>query len=110
MAQTQRVLDGKALDALTEAARQGQLRWLRGQEIVLTGTMSLQRVDLQRLITALSGMNADSITNRTTILVCADTSSTTTKMREARARGIKVVSELEFVAWLAGGGYPECVT
>jgi NAD-dependent DNA ligase len=102
MAQSQqRVLDGKALDALTAAAHDGQLRWLTGEEIVLTGTMSLQRIDLQRLITAIGGQHADSITQRTTILVASDVLSTSAKMREAIGRGIRVMSEQEFVEWLA---------
>jgi len=93
------VLDQEAVDLLQQARSEGHLRSLGGLNFVLTGTMTLSRQDMTKLILALNGHVQNGVNSATNVLIIADTTNST-KYREASALGISIMTEIEFAEWI----------
>jgi NAD-dependent DNA ligase len=87
--------------ALREAASLGLLKSLPpGRRTVsLTGRLSMKRDDFVKLIRAVGGSYHEHPGGGTFFLIVGDTSihGRTQKMREAEARGTKIISETQFI-------------
>lgn len=72
---------------------------LKGQIIVITGGLHhySNRTELQQVIESLGGRCASSISSKTSMLICNDTSSTSSKMVKAKQLGIPILSEEDFI-------------
>ncbi|HSJ99857.1 MAG TPA: NAD-dependent DNA ligase LigA [Kofleriaceae bacterium] len=74
---------------------------LSGMTLVVTGTLSASRTDIQRRIEAAGGKVAGSVSKKTTYLVAgADTGKT--KLDAAQKHGVKVIGEEELEKILSG--------
>jgi DNA ligase (NAD+) len=74
---------------------------LSGMTLVVTGTLSASRADIQRRIEAAGGKVAGSVSKKTTYLVAgADTGKT--KLDAAQKHGVKVIGEEELEKLLSG--------
>jgi DNA ligase (NAD+) len=74
---------------------------LSGMTLVVTGTLSASRADIQRRIEAAGGKVAGSVGKKTTYLVAgADTGKT--KLDAAQKHGVKVIGEEELEKLLSG--------
>jgi DNA ligase (NAD+) len=74
---------------------------LSGMTLVVTGTLSASRADVQRRIEAAGGKVAGSVSKKTTYLVAgADTGKT--KLDAAHKHGVKVIGEAELEQLLGG--------
>ncbi len=67
-----------------------------GETICFTGAMSRPRGELQKLAAEHGMVPVDSVTRNTKILVCADPSSGSSKLKNAAKLGVKIISEAEF--------------
>jgi len=68
-----------------------------GQLIVFTGELEcMRRVPAQRRVQALGGQVGDTVTKKTTLLVCT-ADEMTTKRQKAEKYGVRVVNEAEFL-------------
>ena len=72
---------------------------LSGEVIVITGGLThfANRVELQNKIVELGGRSATSISGKTTMLICNDISSKSTKVIKAQQLGIPIRTEEEFI-------------
>jgi NAD-dependent DNA ligase len=85
------VIDGEPAMAPAIAANAFQSEY-----VVFTGTLeSMTREEAARHVTKLGGVHQGSITNSTTLLVSGE--KTGSKMAKAKARGIKIIDEDEFL-------------
>jgi DNA ligase (NAD+) len=74
---------------------------LTGKTLVVTGTLTRPRADVQNSIEAAGGKVAGSVSKKTTYLVAgADTGKT--KLEAAEKHGVQVISEQELEALIAG--------
>ena len=74
---------------------------LSGKTLVVTGTLSMPRTDVQKRIEAAGGKVAGSVTKKTSYLVAgADTGKT--KLEAAEKHGVKVIDEVELDKLLGG--------
>jgi DNA ligase (NAD+) len=74
---------------------------LSGKTLVVTGTLSEPRADVQKKIEAAGGKVAGSVSKKTSYLVAgADTGKT--KLEAAQKHGVKVIDETELAALLEG--------
>jgi DNA ligase (NAD+) len=69
-------------------------RPLAGMTIVLTGTLSRPRKELEDLIEGLGGHAAGSVSKKTTYLVAGDEAGS--KLEKAKELGVKILNEAEF--------------
>lgn len=67
-----------------------------GETICFTGTMSRPRGELQKIAAAHGYVPVDSVTRNTKILVCADPTSGSSKLKNAAKLGVHIISEAEF--------------
>ena len=75
---------------------------LVGSTLVVTGSLTAPRADIQKRIEAAGGKVAGSVSKKTTYLVAgADTGKT--KLDAALANGVRVIDELELETLLTGG-------
>ena len=75
---------------------------LTGKTLVVTGTLSRARADVQKMIEAAGGKVAGSVSKKTSYLVAgADTGKT--KLDAAQKHGVQVIDEVELEKLLAGG-------
>lgn len=97
-------LTGEQLGTLKQAAQMGLLSdHLKGKHVVLTGTMSLRRNDMEFLIKLVGG-KVDAATGAlTNLVVVGDTGmhGRTSKLQEAASRGVAIVSESDLVHMLS---------
>jgi NAD-dependent DNA ligase len=87
-------------DLLKEAAALGILANLRGRIFVFTGTLSMTRAELTKLIQACGGRVEDRVRYPGTTLVCGQQAYEgrwTQKMQDARSQGATVVGEDDLV-------------
>lgn len=94
------------LEVLKEAVAMGLLsQAFKSKHVVLTGTLSLRRDDVAVLIKATGGHVDGAIGSMTHFLVMGDTGRAgyTIKQREAESRGVKVLTESEFVELMLNG-------
>jgi len=76
---------------------------LTGKTLVVTGTMTRPRADVQKSIEVAGGKVAGSVSKKTTYLVAgADTGKT--KLEAAEKHGVQVISEQELEALISGSG------
>ncbi|MEO8553150.1 MAG: BRCT domain-containing protein, partial [Kofleriaceae bacterium] len=76
---------------------------LTGKTLVVTGTLTASRADIQKQIELAGGKVAGSVSKKTTYLVAgADTGKT--KLEAAEKHGVQVISEAELAALLKGEG------
>jgi DNA ligase (NAD+) len=74
---------------------------LSGKTLVVTGTLTKPRADVQKAIEAAGGKVAGSVSKKTTYLVAgADTGKT--KLEAAQKHGVQVITEAELDALLGG--------
>jgi len=80
-----------------------------GARVVFTGTMNRAREEWARALAG-AGLVTGSVTKNCVVLVAADPASQSGKAKTARAHGIPIVTEAEFIpvfdAFLARGGAP----
>ena len=74
---------------------------LSGMTLVVTGTLTQPRADIQKRIEAAGGKIAGSVSKKTTYLV-AGADVGTTKLDAAEKNGVKVIGEVELEALLGG--------
>lgn len=89
---------------LNEAAREGLFsKTFTGKRVSLTGTMSMSRADIVRVIQAAGGRYEVKPVRGTNYLVVGDTKANgmTSKIRAALALDIEVLEEHEFAAMLS---------
>ena len=67
-----------------------------GETICFTGAMSRPRGELQKIAAEHGFVPVDSVTRNTKILVCADPSSGSSKLKNAAKLGVRIISEAEF--------------
>lgn len=72
---------------------------LKDQVIVITGGLNhfSNRTELQNAIVSLGGRCATSVSGKTTMIICNDSNSTSSKMVKARQLGIPILTEEEFM-------------
>ena len=75
---------------------------LSGKTFVVSGTFSVSRDEIKRLIEAAGGRNAGSVSNRTTFLL-AGAKPGPEKIKKAEALGVKVIGEEDFFQMLPSG-------
>ncbi len=73
-----------------------------GDLVALTGEMTRPRTFYEQAISDLGMVAGDAITRQTSVLVAADVHSLSGKARKARAYGIPIVSEEQFMGVLVG--------
>lgn len=73
---------------------------LKGMTIVISGTFSISRDEMKKLITSNGGKNSGSLSGKTSYLL-AGAKPGPEKMQKAEALGIKVIGEEEFMKMLA---------
>ena len=89
-------------DGAGEPARVGHGRFA-GKTLVVTGTLAqMTREAAQARIRAMGGKTADSVSSRTSYLVCGEKPGS--KLKRARDLGVPVLTEEEFLALINGGG------
>jgi DNA ligase (NAD+) len=74
---------------------------LAGRVLVITGTLSRPRKDIERIVAANGGKVASAISGSTSWLVCNDASASA-KYRKAQAMGIPVITEDTLYDMIAG--------
>ena len=66
--------------------------------VCFTGKSEFPRKEMQKKATEMGWAVEDSITSNTTLLVCADPTSGSSKLKKAAAKGIKIMSDVDFLA------------
>ena len=66
---------------------------LSGKSFAITGTLSMKRAEVEKLITDNGGEMKSSVGNTTTYLIIADPASTSSKAQSARKLGVKLIDE-----------------
>lgn len=69
----------------------------KGAGVVFTGALSLTREYYQKLVELFGGDFQNSVTKKTAYLVMADKHSQSSKAVKARAMGVKLINEQEFL-------------
>ena len=69
---------------------------LSGLTFCITGTLSIPRNDLIKVIESNGGKITSSVTSQTSYLITNETNSTSTKFTQAQKLGVKIISEAEF--------------
>lgn len=64
-----------------------------GKRICITGTLSRKRSDIEKEIKRNGGEAVKSVSTKTDVLVCNDSSSSSSKMNKAKELGVKIISE-----------------
>ena len=76
---------------------------LAGESVVLTGTLSrFKRSEAQAKIEALGGVCQNAVTGKTTLVIAGEDAGS--KLEKARAKGIRVIGEEEFLKILRENG------
>jgi DNA ligase (NAD+) len=70
---------------------------LTGQSFVITGTLSVKRAEVEKMITDNGGEVKSSISTNTTYLIISDPASTSSKAQAARKLGTKLINEAQFM-------------
>jgi DNA ligase (NAD+) len=99
MATVPTVLKGtEELKLLEDAVQAHKLRPVRGITFCFTGTMSLKRSDMERLVRALGGQVHSMVSGTTNFLVIPNGKhAASSKFMAARRMGVTVIQESEFV-------------
>jgi DNA polymerase-3 subunit epsilon len=87
------------------ARRQADLR--PGDRVVFTGDMTMSRTEIEELATAASLCVTASVSGKTALVVAADPHSQSGKARQARDRGVRMVTEQVFLHMLGEMQAPE---
>jgi DNA ligase (NAD+) len=66
---------------------------LSGKSFAITGTLSMKRAEVEKLITDNGGEMKSSVGKTTTYLIIADPASTSSKAQSARKLGVKLIDE-----------------
>jgi NAD-dependent DNA ligase len=103
MSDVKRTLPADELQLLDKAGDWGLIRNLSGRKVCMTGTMSLTRDQMARLIEAAGGQFTNTLNGTVNMLIVPGDKFggyRSAKADKARREGVMVVSELEFVAGL----------
>ena len=79
---------------------------LTGRQIVITGKLSMPRVELENLIKLSGGRPASAVSAHTLAVVTNEIDSTSTKKKKARELGIKVMNENDLLDMIHGKEEP----
>lgn len=100
-------MTSEQLELLRTAASAGQIATaLRGRHVAVTGTLSLKRDEVRRILEACGATLDGAVTRRTTYLVCgrpvaAAGGGKTAKQLEARRLGVRIITEDDFARMLS---------
>lgn len=75
---------------------------LAGIKFCITGTLSMKRSDLQKLIKTNGGQAVSSVTSNTNYLITNDTESSSSKFKKAKELGIPIINETKFLEMING--------
>ncbi|MBX3159434.1 MAG: NAD-dependent DNA ligase LigA [Deltaproteobacteria bacterium] len=78
---------------------------LSGKTLVVTGTLSRQRAEVQKMIESAGGKIGGSVSKKTTYLVAGEDTGAT-KIEAAKKNNVRVISEAELMDLLAGKDLP----
>lgn len=70
---------------------------ITGQRLCITGTLSMKRSDLEKIIKHNGGISVSSVTKNTDFLITNDIQSTSSKFKKAQELGIPILSEEAFL-------------
>lgn len=77
-----------------------------GLTFVLTGTLpTLARAQAQELIRKNGGKATGSVSKKTSVVLAGESAGS--KLDKARELGVKIISEEQFLKWIADGTYPD---
>jgi DNA ligase (NAD+) len=91
---------GIKVEASTAANHTLDSNKLSGKIICITGSTSVKRDDLIKLIMANGGQFKDSVSKGSTHLIVADPTKKSKKTENAEKFGIQLISEAEFLSWI----------
>lgn len=80
--------------------KQGEV--LKNKKFCITGTLSMKRSDLEKLIKANGGSTQSSVSKATDYLVTNDTSSSSSKFKKAQELSIPIISEVKLQELIDG--------
>lgn len=75
---------------------------LAGKTIVITGTLSMKRSEVENLIRANGGKPSGSVSKNTDFVILGPDKSGSAKHKKAMSLGVPIISEAEFQEILAG--------
>jgi DNA ligase (NAD+) len=70
---------------------------ISGKKFCITGTLTMKRSDLQKMIKANSGVAVSSVTKATDYLITNDTESSSSKFKKAQELKIPIINEETFL-------------
>ena len=73
---------------------------LLGQIIVITGELSIPRKEAEAMVRQAGGRLSDSVSKKTNAVVTNEPDSQSSKMKQARKLGIKILNESELWSWI----------
>jgi DNA ligase (NAD+) len=76
---------------------------LTGKVIVVTGTLSMKRADVEALIRANGGKPSGSVSNKTNYVILGPDKAGSNKHKDALEIGVPIISEKEFLELLDKG-------
>lgn len=75
---------------------------LDGQKFCITGTLSMKRSDLQKMIKENGGQSVSSVSSNTDYLITNDTESSSSKFKKAIELDIPIINESKFIEMING--------
>ena len=73
---------------------------LKGLSFCITGSLTMKRADLQKLISDNGGENVNSVSKQTKYLITNDVQSDSSKFKKAKELSVKILTENEFLQLL----------
>lgn len=73
---------------------------ISGKKFCITGSLSMKRSDLQKMIKENGGIAVSSVSSATDFLITNDKESSSSKFKKANELNIPILSEAEFVSML----------
>lgn len=75
---------------------------IAGKKFCITGTLTMKRTELQKLIKENAGVAVSSVTKATDFLITNDTESSSSKFQKAKELGIPIINEDLFLNMIGG--------
>ena len=73
---------------------------ISGKKFCITGTLTMKRSDLQKMIKENSGIAVSSVSKDTDFLITNDTQSSSNKFKKAQELNIQIINEEKFLEML----------